>query len=157
MASRVLVALRVAVTQERAFEAFTREIDQWWQPNQLFQFTDRSASGRLAFDPGPGGRLIERQPNGDVFEIGRVIAWEPPAHLAFEWRQASFAPDQFTEVHVQFEPAGAETRVTVEHYGWDAVPQEHAARHGLPLDVTQLRLAEWWRALLYAYADRVRG
>ena len=62
-----------------------------------------------------------------MFEIGRVTAWEPPAHLAFEWRQASFAQDQFKEVHVKFEPAGGETRVTIEHYGWDAVPQEHAA------------------------------
>ena len=146
------MALRVAATPERAFEAFTREIGQWWQPDQLFWFTDRSATGRLAFDPGPDGRLIERQPDGDVFEIGRVTTWEPPAHLAFEWRQASFAPDQFTEVHVKFEPAGDGTRVTVEHYGWDALPQEHVARHGFPLEVIQLRLAVWWRALLHAYA-----
>jgi hypothetical protein len=26
----------------------------------------------------------------------------------------------------------AETRVTVEHRGWDSVPQEHVARHGFP-------------------------
>jgi hypothetical protein len=43
---------------------------------------------------------------------------------------------------------GDETRVTVEHRGWDAIPQEHAARHGFPLGVFQMRLAEQWRALL---------
>jgi PhnB protein len=65
---------------------------------------------------------------GMVFEIGRIIAWEPGRLLAFTWRRASFAPDQITRVEVRFEPMGAETRVTVEHRGWDTVPQEHVAR-----------------------------
>ena len=74
----------------------------------------------LAFEPGEGGRLIEtRWPSGKVFEIGRIRAWEPPQRLVFGWRQASFAPDQDTEVEVRFEPVGDETRVTVEHTGWD--------------------------------------
>ena len=41
MASRVLVAIRVAATPERAFTAFTEEIGTWWRPNGLFQFTPR--------------------------------------------------------------------------------------------------------------------
>jgi uncharacterized protein YndB with AHSA1/START domain len=113
MPSRVLVALRVAATPERAFEAFTTEIGQWWRPNELFRFTDASASGRLAFEPGPGGRLMEQQSGGEIFEIGQVTVWEPPDRLAFSWRQASFSPDQRTEVHVRFEHVGSETRVTV--------------------------------------------
>ena len=55
--SRVLVALRVDATPERAFAAFTDEIGRWWRPNQLFRFsTERS--GTLAFEPGPAGRLV---------------------------------------------------------------------------------------------------
>jgi hypothetical protein len=51
---------------------------------------------------------------------------------------------------------GDETRVTVEHLGWDGIPREHAARHRFPLDVFQLRHAEWWQALLGAFAGRAK-
>lgn len=145
--SRVLVALRVPADPARAFAVFTGEISQWWQPNPLFQFTE-NRNGRLTFEPGPGGRLTETYDDGSVFEIGRIRTWEPPHGLTFSWRHASFPPDKETEVHIHFEPVGDETRVTVEHFGWDAFPSEHAARHGFPLDAFQLRLAEWWQALL---------
>jgi uncharacterized protein YndB with AHSA1/START domain len=145
--SRVVVALRVKATPARAFEVFTTEIALWWRPNPLFQFTPRSP-GVLAFEPGEGGRFIETLPNGKVFEIGRIRAWEPPSRLVFGWRQAAFAPGQDTEVEVRFEPVGEETRVTVEHLGWDSVPQEHVARHHFPDQLFLLRHGEWWQALL---------
>jgi uncharacterized protein YndB with AHSA1/START domain len=148
--SRVLVALRVKASPERAFEAFTREIGAWWRPNPLFAFTPRDP-GVLAFEPGEGGRLIETRAGGKVFEIGRVRAWEPPARLVFGWRQAAFAADQDTEVEVRFEPVGDETRVTVEHTGWDSVPASHVARHGFPNQLFLMRHGEWWQRLLASY------
>ena len=150
-----MVALRVAASPEVAFEKFTGEIGAWWRPNGLFQFTD-GKSGQVAFEPGVGGRLTETYGDGTVFEIGRVRVWEPPARLVLSWRHASFAEDQETELHVRFDAIGAETRVTVEHLGWDALPQRHAARHGLPLGVFQLRLAEWWQALFASYRETLR-
>ncbi|HUZ11521.1 MAG TPA: SRPBCC family protein [Caulobacteraceae bacterium] len=152
--SRVLVALRVAASPERAFEAFTRDIGAWWRPNGLFAFTPRDP-GVIAFEPGPGGRLIETLAAGKVFEIGRIRAWEPPRRLVFDWRQASFAAGQNTEVEVRFEPLGEETRVTVEHTGWDSVPAAHAARHGFPDRIFLVRHGEWWRALLASYKSAV--
>ena len=41
-----------------------------------------------------------------------------------------------------------QTRVTVEHFGWDTIPADHAARHGIGLAIFQLRYAEWWQTLL---------
>lgn len=155
MSSRILVALRVPATPARAFQAFTAEIGQWWRPNQLFQFTRRSAAGRLAFEPGEGGRFTETAADGEVFEIGRITAWQPGARLAFTWRQASFAPDQVTSVEVRFEAVGHETRVTVEHRGWESVPQEHVARHTFPDAVFLQRHGEWWRALLVSLRLRL--
>jgi uncharacterized protein YndB with AHSA1/START domain len=146
MTSRVLVALRVKATPARAFSAFVEEIGAWWRPNGLFQTTPR-APGRLAFEPGEGGRLTETLANGKVFEIGRITAWEPPEKLVFSYRQANFPLDLHTEVEVSFEAAGEETRVTVEHRGFDQVPAG-AARHGFPDQVLLMRLAEWWRAQL---------
>jgi uncharacterized protein YndB with AHSA1/START domain len=154
MTSRVIVALRVKATPERAFAAFFGEIDLWWRPNGLFQFTPHSP-GTLSFEAGEGGRLIETLANGKVFEIGRIRAWEPPHRLVFGWRQASFAPDQDTEVEVRFEPLGDQTRVTVEHTGWDSVPQAHAARHRFPATVFLTRHGEWWQTLLEAYRMRL--
>jgi uncharacterized protein YndB with AHSA1/START domain len=160
-ASRVLVALRVPVPAARAFAAFTEQIAEWWQPNGLFQFTD-DRTGTLAFEPGPDGRLVETYPDGTSFVVVHIRSWEPPRRLVLSWRHASFAPDQETELHVRFDdvddPAspGTQTRVVVEHFGWDRIPPEHAARHGFPLATFQLRFAEWWQALLRTLTDAAR-
>lgn len=152
MTSKVYVAVRVKAAPERAFAAFVGEIGAWWRPNGLFQTTPR-APGVLAFEEGEGGRLTETLAGGKVFEIGRILAWEPPSRLVFTWRQANFPPDLHTEVEVRFEAVGAETRVSVEHRGFDQVP-EGAARHGFPNEALLMRLAEWWQSLLGSYRDR---
>jgi len=155
MTSRVYVALRVKATPERAFAVFTGEIGAWWRPSGLFQTTPR-APGRLAFEPlGEDGRLIETLANGKVFEIGKVLAWEPPTRLAFSWRQAAFPPDLHTEVEVRFEAVGAETRVSVEHRGFDQVPAASAARHRFPDQVLLTRLSEFWQAQIRAVGEQV--
>ena len=147
MTSRVIVSLRVAASPERAFEVFTRDVGLWWRPNPIFSFT-RQGAGVVSFESGLGGRFIETVTDGEVFEIGRITAWEPGVRLAFGWRQASFNADQHTEVEVRFEPIGTETRVTVEHRGWDSVPADHVARHRFPDAVFLRRHGEWWSALL---------
>lgn len=154
MTSSVLVSLRVAAAPQRAFEVFTQEIGAWWRPSGLFQLTPRG-DGELRFEGEEGGRLIAALPNGKQFEIGRISAWVPGERVAFTWRQATFAADQLTQVEVRFEPVDEETRVTVEHRGWDAIPQDHAARHGFPLAVVQMRQAEHWRTLLRVLASRL--
>ena len=152
MTSRVLVALRIRAAPERVFDAFTREIGLWWKPNGMFQFTPRSP-GVLAFEPGVGGRFTETLPNGKVFEIGKIRVWEPPSRLVFGWRQATFQPGQDTEVEISFTSVGEETRVTVEHRGWDTVPQAHVARHTFPDAVFLQRHGEWWQTLLAALKE----
>ncbi|MGH8219222.1 MAG: SRPBCC domain-containing protein [Steroidobacteraceae bacterium] len=156
MSSRILVSLRVRATPRRAFDVFVNEIDVWWQPNTLFRFTPHSP-GTLAIERGLSGRMTETSPDGEVFEIGRITAWEPGVKLAFTWRQASFSPDQLTYVEVRFETVGEETRVTVEHRGWDSVPQDHVARHHFPDAVFLRRHGEWWQMLLAGVARRIEA
>jgi uncharacterized protein YndB with AHSA1/START domain len=153
MTSKVYVALRVKATPDRAFRAFVEEIGEWWRPNVLFQTTPRP--GVLSFEPGEGGRLIETREGGKVFEIGTIRVWEPPGRLVFSWRQASFPLDLHTEVEVGFEAVGEETRVSVEHRGFDQVPAGSAARHRFPDEVLLMRLAEFWRAQIAAVGERV--
>jgi uncharacterized protein YndB with AHSA1/START domain len=147
MTSKVYVALRVKVSPERAFQAFVDEIGAWWRPGLLIQTTPRP--GVLSFErpdaAGEGGRLIETRAGGKAFEIGRILAWDPPRRLMFSWRQANFPPDLHTEVEVAFQAVGEETRVSIEHRGFDQVPAG-AARHGFSDQVLLMRLADFWRA-----------
>jgi hypothetical protein len=154
MTSKAYVALRVPANPLRAFDAFTDEIALWWQPGTLFQLTPLG-DGKLAFEPGVGGRLWTTLDNGEEFEIGRISIWEPGERLIVTWRQASFAPEQSTEVEVRFEAIGDETRVSIEHRAWDSIPQKHVARHGFPEHVTLQRVADWWRASLTALRDNL--
>jgi hypothetical protein len=46
--------------------------------------------------------------------------------------------------------------VTVEHRGWDEIPQDHVARHGFELMLFQRQLAKHWRGLLASLDTKVR-
>lgn len=153
MTSKVYVALRVKATPERAFQAFVEEIGAWWRPSVLFETTPRP--GRLSFEPGEGGRLVETRVGGKVFEIGRIRIWEPPRRLVFSWRQANFPLDLHTEVEVGFESVGDETRVSIEHRGFDQLPAESAARHRFPDPVLLMRLADFWRAQITSVGEQL--
>lgn len=154
MSSKVYVAVRVPADPLTAFDVFTQQIALWWKPSGLFQVT-AEGDGELRFEPGIGGRLFATLPRGGEFEIGRITAWEPGRRLLFSWRQASFTPEQSTEVEVLFEAVGPETRVSIEHRAWDSIPQRHAARHGFPEHATLQRAAEWWRGSLEALRARM--
>lgn len=80
-------------------------------------------------------------------------SWQPPRLLEFSWRQQSFEPGRSTLVSVRFEPVGAETRVVVEHFGWDAPPPCEGP-HEFPRALLERRHAEWWQALLSAFAQQ---
>lgn len=158
MTSRILVSIRVAASAQRAFDVFTQDIGDWWVANDLFRFTPHSP-GTLAFelpeDGGQGGRLVETLDSGKVFEIGQVKVWEPARRLVLSWRQATFGPEHDTEVEIRFDPVGETTRITVEHRGWERIPQEHAARHGFPLNIFLTRHGDYWRILLSRLAGKI--
>ncbi len=151
--SKIIVSVRIAAPPREIFDIFTRDIALWWRTSPLFQFTPREG-GVLSFEPGEGGRFIETLPSGTVFVIGRIRVWQPGERLVFGWRQATFAKDQNTQVDVRFEAVGDETRVTVEHEGWDSVPGTHVARHTMSNIVFLRRHGEYWQALLEALAVR---
>ena len=155
MTAAVIVSIRVDGSPLRAFEAFTDEISEWWRPDPLFALTPLG-DGHLRFEPGEGGRLVTTLANGKEFEVGRITIWKSGERLALTWRQASFGIGQSTRLDVRFEAVGNQTRVTVEHRGWDEIPEEHVARHGFALMLFQRRLAEHWRVLLAALRAKTR-
>jgi uncharacterized protein YndB with AHSA1/START domain len=142
---RVSVTTLVAVDPASAFEVFTEEVDLWWRRDRRYRMpTDR----RMAFESGPGGRLVAYQESGDVHEIGVVLAWEPPKRLVFEWRARNFEGDESTQVEVLFEETERGTRVTLEHRGFDALRTDHPVRHGLAGEAFVNLFGIWWGDLL---------
>jgi uncharacterized protein YndB with AHSA1/START domain len=142
------VTVSVAVPPADCFALFTQEIDLWWRRGPRF----RALGGEhalIAIEGRHGGRVFESLgSDGPVHEIGRVLAWEPPARLVFEWRASNFAPAERTEVEVQFKPVGSGTQVTVTHRGWAAIRPDHPVRHG-QADAAFLRMMGlWWGDLL---------
>jgi uncharacterized protein YndB with AHSA1/START domain len=143
---RARVSVAVGVPPQAAFDIFTREIDRWWRRGPRFRHAG-SRRGLVHLEPHVGGRLFESI-EGDgaerVFEVGRVREWDPPARLAFSWRNANFAPNESTEVVVEFTPAGDGTLVTVTHTGWAALRADHPARHGLEGAAFSRMMGLWW-------------
>jgi uncharacterized protein YndB with AHSA1/START domain len=144
------VTTHVEVTPEDAFDVFTSEIDRWWRRGPKFR-NSRRVDGRLAFEGGANGRLVERASDDQVFEIGRVLAWEPGARLMFEWRGANFEPEDVTEVEVVFQATETGTRVVLEHRGWEKIPLERAVRHGLSGSALCSMIGLWWGDLMTSY------
>lgn len=97
-----------------AFQVFTAQIGRWW-PRGHSRSGDPATS--VALEGWVGGRLFERTPAGAEHEWGRVIAWEPPRHLAYHWYLGS-GDELPSRVDVFFADAGdGRTRVAVEHRG----------------------------------------
>ena len=146
----VRVTVGVRVPPEVAFRVFTEETDAWWGRGPAFRIAGR-LPGVLRFDPGPDGRLYERfetavGPREHV--AGRILAWEPPNRLVFEWRGVNFAEHERTEGEVRFEPTASGTRVVLVHRGFASIRPDHPVRHGEPPRAFLARMGQWWGSLL---------
>jgi uncharacterized protein YndB with AHSA1/START domain len=97
---------------ERAFRAFTDKVDLWWPKGHRSR-----PDARMDFEPGDGGRLVERYAAGER-TIGEVKSWQPPNRLAFDWRLG--IANHPTRVEISFAPTDSGTDVTVLHTPADA-------------------------------------
>ncbi len=103
--------IEVAVGPDVAFTAFTDEMDLWWVRGPI-NFSDAGRVVEVRCEPGVGGRIgevLDDRASGPMREKARITVWEPGVRLCW----ASSVDDVATEV--RFEPAGAGTRVVVEH------------------------------------------
>ncbi|MGH9323090.1 MAG: SRPBCC domain-containing protein, partial [Vicinamibacteria bacterium] len=144
------VSVLVKVAPEDAFSIFTTEIDLWWKQGPAYRIAGRKR-GQINFECGPGGRLLETfelASGPRTFEVGNILAWEPPQRLAFEWRGVNFKPDEKTTVEVTFQPSASGTLVTVKHRGWSSLSDGHPARHGLTGREFSRMIGLWWGELM---------
>lgn len=151
------VSVQVAVSPEDAFEVFTREIDLWWRHGRKFRIAGKRP-GHLTFECELGGRLFETvdfASGPKTFVTGTVVAWDPPKHLALEWRGVNFKDHEKTLVEVTFTALGAGTMVRVEHSGWNTLPDDHPARHGLTGAEFSRMIGMWWGDLARSLREHV--
>jgi uncharacterized protein YndB with AHSA1/START domain len=106
----------VGCPPERTFELWTARTSMWWP-------TTHTVSARpdveVVIEPGVGGRIFERTPEGDEHDWGQVTIWEPPSRISYLWHLRQDRADA-TEVEITFAPSeGDGTRVSIVHRGWD--------------------------------------
>lgn len=156
---RVAVTVTVDVEPAVAFDVFTREIDRWWRRGPRYRASGRgkASPGVLVLEPRVGGRLFEHYDGGDgprAHEAGTVVTWDPPTHLAFEWRASNFAAGETTLVDVRFvATAAGHTEVRLVHSGFAALRPDHPVRHGAPVAAFIRDLGLWWGELLTALRE----
>jgi uncharacterized protein YndB with AHSA1/START domain len=153
-ADKATVTMFVDVAPSDAFDVFTTEIDLWWRRGPAYRVAGKQP-GVLHLEPRLGGRIFEEYGDGTkVYEVGTITAWDPPDHLAFEWRSITFVPGETTWVDVRFLASGDGTRVTLEHRGWAAIRGDHPVRHDKPSGQFLGGLGMWWAGLLRSLSER---
>jgi uncharacterized protein YndB with AHSA1/START domain len=112
----VVKTVTVRASSERAFEAFTANMGQWWPKDHTIGAAPFEA---VVIEPRVGGRWYERAADGAETNWGKVLAWEPPRRFLLAWQISAdwaYDPQLMTEVEVTFEAKGdGTTAVTLEH------------------------------------------
>jgi uncharacterized protein YndB with AHSA1/START domain len=111
----LVVSVYVKAGAERAFDAFTAEMTNWWPLEEI------SISK-------PDEVVVELREGGEIYEVNAgvrhhwawITAWEPPHRLAVEWKVDKDAPAS-TAWEATFDPDGDGTRLTLVHTGWEAL------------------------------------
>ncbi|MGN6850135.1 MAG: SRPBCC family protein [Sphingomicrobium sp.] len=125
----------VNAPQAHAFEVFTSGIGRWWPKTHTI---GNAELDKPIIEPRVGGRWYERGVDGSECEIGKVLAWEPPARLLLAWQldpDWKFNPSLITEVEVTFTPEGGGTLVALEHRNLERLgdrAEEMAEKIGSP-------------------------
>lgn len=113
--------VNVEASPEVAFKIYVEEIDQWWpwqgaQFRYTFAGPDREPD-HILFEAQEDGRFYEIFADGTTYDIGRVIAYEPPDRLVYTWQDPDWAGA--TTIEVMFAAQGEGTLVTLRHWGFE--------------------------------------
>jgi uncharacterized protein YciI len=129
----------VEADQDTAFEAFTARISRWWP---VAEHSVHGAGSIVEFE---GGQIVERSAGGETAVWGVVTTWDPPGEVAFSWYPGR-GPDGASQVRVTFTEFGDQTRVRLEHSGWEIYDDPAAAR---------AEYDQGWPFVLDCYRDAV--
>ena len=148
MFAPVRKSVRISRPVEEAFRLFTERIATWWPLPTHSLAGERAAT--VVLERREGGRLYERADDGTVAYWGEVVVFEPPRRLVIAWQPNPDAPAT-TEIEVTFSEEEGETRVDLEHRGWE--------RLGDRAELARTEYDTGWDGVLgrYAAAGRENG
>ncbi|HEX4196393.1 MAG TPA: SRPBCC family protein [Caulobacteraceae bacterium] len=142
----VIRTVAVKASPERAFEAFTAQMSQWWPKDHTIAAKPFEA---VVMEPHVGGRWFERDADGTETQWGKVLAWDPPGRVLLAWQIGAnwaYDPDLITEVEMTFADQGdGTTLVTLEHGKLERV--------GANAQALADQLGNGWPGLLQMFAD----
>ena len=109
---QIVICAQINVPRDRVWRALTEEeqIAEWW-------------GGYVSLDARLGGRLTERWTDAggrEAVTSGEVIRLTAPRTLELTWADDDW--DESTSVLFRLEEAASTTRLTLEHWGWEAFP-----------------------------------
>lgn len=116
--------VEIPVPREEAFERFTADMAAWWP--LATHSVGRSRTETVVFEEKEGGRIYERQKDGEEQVWGTVEIWEPHERLRFSWHPGE-REDTAQTVEVRFEEGDEGTRVKLTHDGWDRLAERAPA------------------------------
>ena len=110
------ISFSVACSPARTFELWTARTSTWWPTSHT---VSAQPDVEIIIEPGVGGRIFERTPEGDEHDWGQVTRWEPPDRIAYLWHLRQNRADA-TEVEITFAADEHDgTQVSIEHRGWE--------------------------------------
>ncbi|MGK2740132.1 SRPBCC domain-containing protein [Tepidicaulis sp. LMO-SS28] len=147
----VRVSIEIAVAPDELFQIFVEDVDLWWKRGPSHRFFP-PWEGTLRFEKNGETRLVQQDEENPKRRhvIGKVLVWQPGTHLAFEFRLPNFSPEQVTRVDVAFMPTETGTRLELLHTGWETLPADHPAHHGLAGHARIMMKAQNWAGNLEA-------
>jgi len=95
---------------------FTAGLGRWWPHSHSI---GKVPMKEAVIEPRVGGRWFQRNQDGSECDVGKVLAWEPPARLLLGWQispQFKYDPSITSEVEIRFLADGTNsTLVELEH------------------------------------------
>jgi Activator of Hsp90 ATPase homolog 1-like protein len=148
----VVKILTVPCTVEEAFRYFTADFSMWWPAAThsvvayASGFKDQPAA--VIFESRAGGRIFERAPSGEEHIWGSVLAWQPPARVAFSFHPGR-DPKECQTVEVLFSAAPEGARVVLTHSGWEKL--------GVHAQKTRDDYNQGWERVIAAYGEHIQN
>ncbi len=138
----LVVEFDVATTPEHAFDTWVADTGRWWPTGH----TMSGAPDAIVFEPQAGGRIFERDGDGNELAWGEVLQWEPPHRVRYLWH-LFFPRAEATEVDVTFTATETGTAVRLVQSGFDALGDDGAVRRE--------RTVQGWAAVTAPYRARL--
>ncbi len=112
----LVVEFEVRAPASQAFRVWTERAGLWWPKGHTVSGDPDS----IVFEPGVGGRIVERGRDGSEHEWGEITAWDEPREIGFLWVHV-FDRSQATRVVLTFAEVGSTTQVRLEQTGFAAL------------------------------------